>query len=71
MQDTARAAYQRDIAAELRQPFNAWILDDAVLGCLTQHVVDEFLGDFGLDGANTVHNGIFARALNEVLREGF
>jgi hypothetical protein len=60
----------RMIAAELAKPYNADILDDAVLGCLETSTVLDFMD--GLDLEDTRDNRrLVARAIDHALREGF
>jgi hypothetical protein len=55
---------------ELRRPCNADILDDAVLGCLTDATAMDFLDGQGLDWT-TENRRALSVAIDRALAEGF
>jgi len=68
---TAREHYLRDITRELQYAHSGWILDDAVMGCLTETTATDLLQDFGLSFDVAEHRAILREAIQTCLAEGW
>lgn len=65
-----QANVEDTLVNELCLAHNAWIVDDAVLGCLSTTEALSFLADFGL--ADTGPNrALLNRAIDRAIAEGF